>query len=197
MENDKELLKAVWALLDEAQIVVTQNGVRFDIKKLNARFILNGMRPPSPFKNIDTFILAKSKFGFTSNKLEYMADKLCKKYKKLKHQKYAGFELWRACLAGDKDAWKEMEKYNKYDVLVLEELYNILAPWANTVNFNVYTEGTDVVCQCGSKHFEKRGFSYTASGKFQKYCCLECGAWTSDKTNLLSKEKVKSLRKSS
>ena len=54
-----------------------------DNKKLNARFMLNGMQPPSSFRNIDTKILAKRYFGFTSNKLAYLTDKLCKKYKKL------------------------------------------------------------------------------------------------------------------
>ena len=51
-------------------------------------------------------LIAKECFGFTSNKLEYMTDKLCKKYKKLKHGKYAGFELWKECLHGNMDAWQ-------------------------------------------------------------------------------------------
>jgi transposase-like protein len=51
-----------------------------------------------------------------------------------------------------------------------------------------------VVCRCGCTDFEKRGFHYTSAGKFQRYRCNECGAWTRDKVNLLSKDKVKSLR---
>src|ERR1700722_10331801 len=85
IENDKNILKALWKLLDAADVVITQNGIRFDSKKVNARFILNGMKPPSSYKHIDTCKIASRVFGFTSNKLEYLTDKLNTKYKKLKH----------------------------------------------------------------------------------------------------------------
>jgi DNA polymerase elongation subunit (family B) len=196
IEDDRAILKALWKLLDEADIVVTQNGKAFDQKKLNARFAIHGFQPPSSFKHIDTLKLAKKHFGFTSNRLEYLTAKLNKKYKKLKHEKFAGFELWKACLAGDRAAWLEMEKYNKHDVLALEELYHKLVPWDSTVNFSLYHEGTDHVCKCGSREFMKRGFHYTATGKFQCYRCKKCGAETRDRVNLFDEEKRASLRAS-
>jgi hypothetical protein len=196
IEDDTKLLRGIWDLLDQADVVLTQNGVNFDIKKLNARFILQGFPPSSNFKNIDTKLIASKKFGFTSNKLEYLTEKLCVKYKKQHHKRFTGFELWRECLAGNLAAWKEMEKYNKYDVLSLEELYKIMMPWDGAINFNIYHDDEEVQCRCGCTDFEKRGFHYTAAGKFQRYRCTECGAWTRDKVNLLSKDKVKSLRPS-
>jgi len=194
IEDDRPLLTAMWKLLDEADIVITQNGKRFDQKKLNARFILNGYQPPSSYKHIDTKVMASKHFGFTSNKLEYMTDKICTKYKKLKHGKFPGFEMWKECLAGNVEAWKEMEKYNKYDVLSLEELYVKMIPWDNSINFNLYHDTTDTVCKCGGTTFSKNGFYYTSSGKFQKHKCKSCGAETRDKTNLFTKDKRKSLR---
>lgn len=194
VEDDSKILKSIWKLLDEADIVITQNGKSFDHKKLNARFILNGFQPPSTFKYIDTLILAKRHFGFTSNKLEYMSDKLCKKYKKLKHAKFSGFEMWRECLAGNQSAWKEMEKYNKYDVLALEELYTKLIPWDSSVNFNVYHDGTHTTCTCGSTDFYKNGYSYTNSAKYSRFRCKKCGAETRGRENLFSKDKKRSLR---
>ena len=194
VEDDRKILQAIWDLLDEADIVVTQNGKSFDQKKLNARFILNGFQPPSSYKHIDTKQIASKHFGFTSNKLEYMTDKLCVKYKKQKHKKFAGFEMWRECLAGNIEAWKEMETYNKYDVLSLEELYTKLIPWDNAINFNVYHDEEDHVCKCGSTSFIKNGFYYTSSGKFQKHKCKDCGAEYRDKENLFSKEKRQSLK---
>jgi hypothetical protein len=194
IEDDKRILAALWKLLDEADIVVTQNGKQFDVKKLNARFILHGMQPPSPYKHIDTLEIAKKNFGFTSNKLEFMTDKLNKKYKKLKHEKFAGFELWRQCLAGNRAAWNEMRKYNKYDVLALEELYHKLLPWDSSApNFSLYHDGTDHVCRCGSSDLERRGFHYTQKGKFRKFRCRSCGAWSRDTENLFSGDKKKSL----
>lgn len=193
MEDDSRILKAIWKLLDEADVVVTQNGIKFDRKKLNARFVLNGMQPPSSYKHIDTLRIAKKHFAFTSNKLEYMTNKLCKKYKKLSHAKFSGFEMWKECLAGNVEAWDEMEKYNKYDVLSLEELFYIIEPWDNSINFNLYHNETDHVCKCGSTELVKNGFYYTSAGKFQKYRCKNCGAESRDAQNLFSKEKKKSL----
>ena len=57
------------------------NDIRFDVPKLKARMIIKGFKPFSSFKQIDTCVIAKKTFGFTSNKLEYMTDKLCTKYK--------------------------------------------------------------------------------------------------------------------
>lgn len=192
--NDKKILKGIWKLLDEADIVITQNGKAFDHKKLNARFVAHGMKPPSTYKHIDTALMARKHFAFTSNKLEYMSDKLCTKYKKLKHKKFPGFEMWVECLAGNKAAWREMEKYNKHDVLALEELYYKLMPWDNSINFSLYSDSEDMVCSCGHKKFKKRGYYYTNAGKYQRYKCKKCGAETRSKDNLFSKGKRKSLR---
>lgn len=187
IRDDKKLLKRIWELLDEADIVITQNGKSFDSKKLNARFIQHKMEPPSSYKHIDTKVLAKKHFGFTSNSLEYMTDKLCKKYKKLKHKNFPGQELWNECLKGNPKAWKEMEKYNKHDVLALEELYTKLQPWDASVNFNLYSKSEAPVCSCGSKDFQKRGFFFTNVGKYQRYRCKRCGAETRDRKNILDK----------
>lgn len=194
IEDDKNLLKGIWSLLDEADIVVTQNGKQFDSKKLNARFILNGFQPPSSYRHVDTREIARRKFGFTSNKLEYMTNKLCNRYKKLKTKKFQGFELWSECLKGNISAWKEMEKYNKYDVLSLEELYIKLRPWDNSVNLNLYTERATKLCSCGGTNISLNGYCYTPSGKYQRYRCADCGAEVKSKTNLFSADKKKSLR---
>lgn len=194
LENDLKLLKRIWKLLDEADVVITQNGKNFDTKKLNARFIIQGLQPPSSYRHIDTFIIAKKHFGFTSNKLEYMTDKLCKKYKKLKHKKFPGHEMWAECLKGNKSAWREMEKYNKHDVLALEELYHVLIPWDNSVNFNVYNEGLSAVCTCGSTEFISKGYHYTSTGKFSRHKCKKCGSEIRGRKNLLDKEKRDSLK---
>lgn len=194
IEDDTKTLQGIWDLLNQADVVITQNGKAFDQKKLNARFILQGFQPPGTFKHIDTKVIASKVFGFTSNKLEYMTDKLNVKYKKLKHTKYPGHEMWKECLNGNKDAWNEMETYNKHDVLALEELYEKLIPWDNSINFNLYTDSTEHVCKCGSTSFIKNGFYYTSSGKYQKHRCKSCGAEHRDKNNLFSKEKKESLK---
>lgn len=192
VENDKILIKKIWDLLDQADIVLTQNGKKFDVKKLNARFLHHKMKPPSPYKHIDTLQIAKKNFAFTSNKLEYMTDRFCTKYKKLVGgRKYAGFLMWDECMKGNVKAFKEMEKYNKYDVLSLEELYNVFQPWDTTISFGLYLDDESPVCNCGSCKFEKRGYSVTTTGKFQRYQCTNCGKWHRGRENLLSTNKRK------
>ena len=193
INDDSKLLKQIWQLMDEADIILSQNGVRFDVPKLNSRFIINGMQPPSSFRQIDTKIMAR-KFGFTSNKLEYLTNKLCKKNKKSKHAKFSGFAMWDECMKGNKEAWKEMEEYNKMDVLSLEELYFKLAPWDNKINFSVYNDDDEPTCSCGSQSFKKSGFAYTNSSKFQKYKCTNCGREVRDKINLLDKHKRRNMK---
>lgn len=196
IEDDLKILKQIWNLLNTADIVITQNGVKFDQKKLNARFILSDMKKPSTYRHIDTAQIAKRHFAFTSNKLAYMTDKLCTKYKKLtNHGAFPGHELWTQCLKGNPLAWLEMEKYNKYDVLSLEELYHKLIPWDNAIDFSVYTEEEKRVCSCKGETFMKNGFAYTNIAKFQKYICKGCGKEHKGRVNLFSQEKKDSLKK--
>jgi hypothetical protein len=86
-------------------------------------------------------------------------------------------------------AWKEMEVYNKYDVLALEELYHILAPWDTTINWNVYHNNEENVCQCGSKEFKENGYRYTKTGKFKRFKCKSCGSELQSRKNVLDKSK--------
>jgi len=193
IENDKKILKPLWKLLDKADIVVTHNGKAFDIKKLNARFILNGMQPPSSFRNIDTKLVAKKHFGFTSNKLAYLTDKLCTKYKKLSHGKFPGQELWTQCQRGNLEAWEEMKVYNEYDVLSLEELYEVMLPWDDTINFTIYFE--DDRCSCGSTNIKKNGIYYTNSTKYQKYKCGDCGKEYRDTKSIKAEKKLRNTNR--
>jgi hypothetical protein len=96
-------------------------------------------------------------------------------------------------LKGNVAAWKEMEKYNKLDVTSLEELYKVMYPWDNSLNFNLYHDEETVVCACGSTEFQKKGFAYTAVSKFQRYICKKCGAQTRGRKNLLGAAKRASL----
>lgn len=181
VSNDKKLLVKIWELLNQADILLTQNGVSFDDKKIKARFLMHGMNPPSPYRHIDTKKIVSRQFALTSNKLEYMTDKLCTKYKK---QKNAGFSMWTRCLKGELKAYREMERYNKYDILSLEELYHKLQPWDNTVNFSVYAEDGKILCNCGNDELQKRGYAYTNVGKFQRFQCTKCSKWHTGKQNL-------------
>jgi DNA polymerase elongation subunit (family B) len=125
-KKEKELLKPMWKLMDEADIIIGQNSNSFDIKKLNAKFLEYKLGSPSEYKKIDTMLMAKRHFKFVSNKLEYMSKKFCK-VKKLAHSKFPGFSLWDECEKGNSQAWKEMRLYNMADVEATEELFLVLS----------------------------------------------------------------------
>lgn len=188
--DDKEILKAIWKLLDEADVVITQNGRRFDQKKLYSRFIQHGMQKPSSFQHIDTLAINRKNFAHTSNRLAYVCKILKTDRQKLTHKTFPGNLLWRECLKGNKKAFQEMEVYNKFDVLSLEDLYKKLAPWDNSINLNIYTNGKPT-CTCGSTSLLKRGYHYTNTGKFQRYRCNKCGKEFRDGMN--QKQETKKL----
>lgn len=173
--DDKELCKKLWDLLDEAEIVIAHNGIQFDIKKSNVRFLTNGMKPPTPYKVVDTKIEAKRYFKFDSNRLDDLGQYLDLGRKMMT----GGFDLWLGCGNNNKEAWKHMKEYNKKDVELLEKIYIKLLPWMEThPNMNLINGNNNGCPNCGSKDLHKRGFATTRVAKFQRWQCQKCGAWS-------------------
>ena len=192
--DDKAIMQLLGQELDAADIVITQNGKHFDIRKINARFVTLGLPPVSPFKQIDTKVEAAKLAMFTSNKLEWLSKALTD-VPKLSHAKYPGFKLWTACLSGDKAAWTEMKKYNVRDTAATEALYLKLRPFiADHPNVNVYDDGTKVRCpKCGSDHVQRRGTMTTNTGKYTRYHCTDCGGWSRTRYTENTVQKRRSL----
>jgi predicted RNA-binding Zn-ribbon protein involved in translation (DUF1610 family) len=99
-----------------------------------------------------------------------------------------GMGLWIDCMEGDPKAkaraWKDMERYAKKDTLLLGPLYKKLSPFITTVNQALF-DGSEWACpHCGSESIQKRGYDFTASGKFQRYQCVDCGKWSKDAKRL-------------
>lgn len=173
-EDDSRPVKSLWKLFDEADWIITHNGDKFDIKKMNTRFILHGLGSPSPYKSIDTLKIAKRYFSFTSNKLEYISKRLCGRGK-VEHE---GHGLWRKCIAGDRAAWQKMLEYNIGDIDVLEEVYFRLRGWDRLhPSFITFSETREAVCTvCGSANLSESGTPHrTNVSIFPGYRCDDCG----------------------
>lgn len=197
--DDSRLLKVLWDLLDKADIVVTQNGKSFDEKVANARFVMRGLPPTRPFKHIDTKLLAKRRFRFPSNSLEYLGLALGVDVKKGAHKKFPGFELWKETLAGNPEAWEEMRAYNVADVLALEGVYLKLRGWGTPgVNLNLFKSEARYCCEsCGGTDLRIDGTDVKTSGAYTAFQCNTCGRWGATKgsgNNLFSDMKKASLR---
>ena len=184
----KRMTKRIHTLLDKADAVLTFNGRSYDIPTLEKDFLLQRLTPPAPYKQIDLYQTAK-RFNFISRKLNFITKQL-ELGEKVKHR---GMDLWTDCMAGKPQAWAEMEKYNKQDVVLLESAYEILKPWIkNHPNLALYAK-EDGGCPACGKDTEKRGFSYTTVGKYQRYQCTGCGHWSRSSQNLLTPAKRKAM----
>lgn len=190
-EDDKQLLLKLKDLLDEADVIIAHNGINFDMRKINARLIANGITPPSPYKIIDTLQVVRKVFAFTSNRLNDLAQF----FKIGKKNDTGGFDLWRKCFTGDAKSWKTMINYNRKDVVLLEKIYLIIRPFiAQHPNFGLYNDKNECQCpKCGSKKIQYRGYYYSNSSKFRRFVCTSCGGWSREKINILSNDKKKLL----
>jgi len=174
-KNDRELVKKLWSLFDEADVIVAHNGLSFDNKKSNARFIQHNLPPPNPYKTIDTKLVAKRYFKFDSNKLDHLGQYF-NLGRKMKHE---GFSLWLGCMSGDKKAWNKMCLYNIQDVVLLEKIYLKMLPYMdNHPNTGLYLGEKHACPNCGSHMLQKRGVSHTRTSTSQRFQCNLCHAWS-------------------
>jgi DNA polymerase elongation subunit (family B) len=170
-----DMVEQAWRLLNETDILVTYNGPRFDVKHLQREFVLAGLGPPSPFKNVDLLQTARSQFRFASNKLDHVAQQLGLGAK-LKHD---GHALWTLVLDGDSKAQGRMQKYCVQDVKLTEALYDRLGPWIkNHPHFGLWTGEEKSCFACGSTKLKQHGFTRTSLTVYALLQCDDCGAWS-------------------
>jgi DNA polymerase elongation subunit (family B) len=175
--SEEDLVRKLWELFDEADIIIGHNGDRFDIRKSNAKFLEYGLTPPSSYQTIDTLKVARKYFNFNSNRLNDLAKTMGLGEK----VQTGGFELWLGCMRDEPKSWKKMIEYCKHDVELLEKIYMEMRPWMTThPNHNLFTGETHGCPVCASAKTQRRGFSHTRVGKRQRYQCMEegCGAWS-------------------
>lgn len=174
-QDDKRIIEGIWKLVNEADIVIAHNGEKFDMPKLNSRFIINGLNPPLPYQQIDTLKHIRRQFGFTSNKLDYV-----NKLLNLERKKETNFELWERCMKGNAKALSEMEAYNMQDVRILEETYLMIRAWIKphpNMGLFILDEKEHRCPNCGSSELEIMGKTYnTAANVYELMRCSNCGA---------------------
>jgi DNA polymerase elongation subunit (family B) len=174
-QDDKRIMQGIWALVNEADIVIAHNGQKFDMPRLNSRFIINGLQPPLPYQIIDTLLHIRRQFGFTSNKLDYV-----NKLLNLERKKETSFELWERCMKGNADALLEMETYNVQDVRILEETYLQIRPWIKPhPNMGLFIlDETEQRCpSCGSSELQEQGKCYNTSANiYELMRCNNCNS---------------------
>lgn len=187
--DDSRIVKGLWNLFEEADILIAHNGKGFDIKLMNTRFVIYDLPSPSPYQVIDTLQHARKRFRMESNKLEYLGQVL------IGHGKVetGGFKLWKECMEGCPKAMSKMVEYCNGDVLLLEAVYLKMRNWIKPhPNMNLFME-TDSNCPtCGSTNIKRVGTYRTYSSEYESHRCSDCGstskkAKSSDKLTSISK----------
>jgi hypothetical protein len=74
--SDHNILQPLRDLMAAADILAGHNVDAFDVRRANTRFLLNGIEPIIGKKTYDTLKIARSKFHFESNKLDYISQRL-------------------------------------------------------------------------------------------------------------------------
>lgn len=191
-EDDSRIMKSLWTLVDEADIIIAHNAKRADVKWMNSRFIINGLNPPKPYYIIDTLEVAKKEFKFSSNKLDALAG-----YFGIEHKLDTNFDLWKKCLKGDVEALNYMCEYNKVDVDILEKVYIKMRPWIkNHPNLGNILESRDNRCSlCSSKDIKiiPDKYYYTSVGKYPIYRCSKCGGISRGRKSLNNNTRLTSI----
>jgi len=177
------MIREAWMLLDEADVVVGWNSTRFDLQHLQAAFGRMELGPPSPYRSLDLFQVAKKNFGSgeMSLKLQWFS-RFWLGDEKTDHE---GLDLWHEIRYGDKkqkaEAQRIMREYNIHDVELTERLFERFKPWTG-INYALYDvdgdDGKPRCTKCASESVQKRGFFYTTAQAYQRYRCNECGSWS-------------------
>ena len=187
-QHDDRIVVGLGRLIRKADLIVAHNIRRFDLPVFNGRLLMRGLEPLGPVQTIDTFVLAKQNFGLPYYKLDYLAERLGLG-KKIK----TDFELWRRCYLGDEAALAKMHRYNRRDVVLLEQVFEKMLPYVKSLPRLVVAGGPDdsscPLCAYPGP-LAKRGFHENRATRFQTYQCPRCTRYSrvrvADKTHRLT-----------
>lgn len=175
--DDTRIVLEMHSLFDNADVIIAHNGKRFDVKKANASFARLGLKPPSPYKVIDTVRIAKKFFSLPSYSLAFLCEFFNLGVQKVENE---GFKLWKRCFDGDVEALKLMQEYNEGDIPTLRKLYVHLRAWGNDgVDISPIINSKALTCPtCGGNHVvELNGKTVMSGRKLHKvYTCSQCNA---------------------
>jgi len=161
-QSDKKMLQEFIQVANQATEMVGHNGDKFDLAWIRTRCLFHGIEMFPKYTTIDTLKVARSKFKFNSNRLNYIAG-----YLGIGSKIKTEFDLWKSILMdNDKVAMEKMVKYCKHDVVLLEKVFkhlntHIEAKSHYGVLFGAY-RGT---CpECGSDDLIRSTVRTTATG---------------------------------
>jgi DNA polymerase elongation subunit (family B) len=70
--DDRELCEQFIEIANQADELVAHNGDKFDLPWLKARCLFHELDPTPIYKTVDTLVIARRRFKFNSNRLDYL-----------------------------------------------------------------------------------------------------------------------------
>lgn len=178
-QNDKYLIKEFAKILEEADEIVAHNGDKFDLVWIRSRAIKFGIDLSFPIVTHDTLKIARNKFRFNSNRLDYLA-----KYLGVGGKIETGFDLWKdIVLHKDEVALRKMVRYCDNDVKILEAVWEKLKPYA--VHKNSLTDNRLKCPECGGDTIRQRIRTLASGTKKIIMQCKSCGKYHTIPASLL------------
>ena len=173
-QNDKAMLQKFIEVANLANEMVGHNGDKFDLAWIRTRCLFHKIDMFPAYVTIDTLKIARSKFRFNSNRLNYIADFLG-----LGQKIKTEYSLWKdILLKKDKVAMEKMIKYCKKDVILLEQVFNALKNHiAPKTHYGVIFGHYKGSCpECGSDDIIIKDRRALASGIIKLiFRCKTCG----------------------
>lgn len=171
---DKAMLKKFSKVLLEADAIVGHNGDAFDVKWINGRIMFHGLDPLGKLPTEDTLRMSRACANLNSHKLDYLGQ-----YFGLGGKDKTSYEWWKEILLNKSEKHMAlMVKYCKQDVVLLEQVYNRISPYATHRINKAILAGNDrhTACKaCGKDSTIKYGTHTTTAGRYQKMKCTSCG----------------------
>jgi hypothetical protein len=180
MVDDPDFHTKLHTMLNDADMTVGYNHVKFDNKHINREFLLNNLPPTRPIPAVDMLRVVKQRFDFPHNKLDYVAAAVLGERK----LETGGFDLWPAFMAREAKALTTMKKYNMKDTVLTEQLYRHLKAWVpnhpniGQFSMNFDDDPTDYQCEaCGSASVTLERPRRTRCFAIRLVKCAECFHW--------------------
>jgi uncharacterized protein YprB with RNaseH-like and TPR domain len=168
---DKEMLKEFIDVANLADELVGHNGNRFDLPWIRTRCLFHSIDMLPRYQTIDTLTVARRRFRFNSNRLDYIS-----KYLGFEGKIKTSFQLWKdIILNNSRSAMSKMVEYCCEDVVQLEKVFLKLAQHIeNTTHHGLNKGGKKHSCrECGSTDTRINHTRYTAAG-YQRLS-VKCG----------------------
>ena len=163
---DRDLCSEFLEIAKTADELIAHNGDNYDVKFFNARCVFHGLDPAPIWKTVDTLVIARRRFGFNSNRLDYLGKFLCGEGK-IKTE----FGLWKDILLKNCPlAMKKMVLYCKKDVTLLEKVWEKLSAYHLPKSHAGVAEGlAKWSCpHCAGEDVKVTKTRYTTAGTVQK-----------------------------